>query len=209
MNQSQNEIVEAKLRQDAVAIASKASEVANIETPEQEARAVEFCSQAKIRIGMLETARTRLVKPLNDHVKMINAEFKSVISPMEEAIQIVKDGMTEYRRSETMKAAEEQKAMLEQEARLAARQGDVDSVQEIAKAHAEVEAAAPSIVRTQTGKASFRTAYRFEIVDAAQIPHEFLMPDEAKIKDAVKAAQGEITIAGVRVWKEEVPVIGS
>lgn len=203
------EIIEAKLRQDSVAIASKSAEIANIATPEQEARAIEYCAQTKIRIDLLETARTRLVKPLNDHVKMINAEFKSVTGPMEEAIKSVKLGMSAYRRSEDMKAAEEQKAVLEQEAKLAARQGDVDGLHEIAKAHAEVEAVAPSIVRTQTGKASYRTDPMFEIVDASQIPREFLMPDEAKIKAFARETKGSGTIQGVRIWNEETPIIST
>lgn len=203
----QTEIVEAKLRQDAAIIASRAAEIANISTSEQEKRAVEFCSQAKARVDLLEIARTRLVKPLNDHVKMINAEFKGVVTPIEDAIKSIKLGISAYRQSEDMKAAEEQKALLEQEAKLAARQGDVAGIQEIAKAHAEVEAAAPSIVRTQTGKASFRTDPKFEIVDATQIPREFLMPDEAKIRAYARETKGNGTIQGVRIWNEKTPII--
>lgn len=58
-----------------------------------------------------EEARTKLVKPLNDHVKMINAEFKKITEPLGKAITRVRGLMTAH--SDKVEAAriEEEKRL--------------------------------------------------------------------------------------------------
>lgn len=51
----------------------------------------------------VETARTKLVKPLNDHVKMINGEFKKITEPLTGRITLVRGLMT--RHSDKIEAA--------------------------------------------------------------------------------------------------------
>jgi hypothetical protein len=58
----------------------------------------------------------------------------------------------------------------------------------------------PKITRTEGGSASQRKAWTFEVIDAGAIPREFLMVDEAQIRDAVKMGVREIP--GVRIFEE-------
>ena len=49
---------------------------------------------------------------------------------------------------------------------------------------------------------STREVWRFEITDAAQIPREYLVVDEARIRTVVQALKGDARIPGVRVYAE-------
>jgi hypothetical protein len=49
---------------------------------------------------------------------------------------------------------------------------------------------------------STREVWKFEITDAAQIPREYLVVDEARIRKVVQALKGDAKIPGVRVYPE-------
>lgn len=51
---------------------------------------------------------------------------------------------------------------------------------------------------------SSRKAWKFEIVDAEQLPREFLMPNEKAIGGVVRSLGGKANIPGVRVYDETV-----
>jgi hypothetical protein len=48
-----------------------------------------------------------------------------------------------------------------------------------------------------------RELWKFEIVDPAAVPREYLMVDESKIRKVVGALKGDTVIAGVRVYSEK------
>jgi hypothetical protein len=50
---------------------------------------------------------------------------------------------------------------------------------------------------------AIKTEWKFEIVDAKQIPADFLMPDEKAIGAFVRATKGAKSIAGVRIFSVE------
>lgn len=125
------EVVEQQVA--AVVDAAHAIEVRN--AAEQEA-AVEFLAVAARERKNAEAARTKLVKPLNDHVKMINETFKPKTTALDEASQVVKQKVLVYRaeqeelrkeaqarldaeRAELARAAEEERRRREDEARIA------------------------------------------------------------------------------------------
>lgn len=63
-----------------------------------------------------EAARTKLVKPLNDHVKMINTEFKKITGPLTAAITKVRNMMTAHSdKIEAARKAEEARLRKERE----------------------------------------------------------------------------------------------
>ena len=203
MENSQEAII-AKIETEIAPITEKAKEVSVVKNAGDENRAVEFLSQIKRRFKIVDDARTFLVKPLNDHVKSINARFKETLAPLESAEVSVKAGITAWRSSAEFKELEEKRIALEQEALLAAKQGDTPTVVQISEEHAIASKEAPKSVVAESGKAHFRELTKFEITDANIIPREFLMPDEKKIKAAIEAGA---KIEGVKSWKESVPVI--
>jgi len=194
------------LKSDAMALLDKAAEVAVIASPEQEARAAEFRAQVKLRLKKADEARTFLVKPLNDHVKRINAEVKQATGPMEEADAIVANGMIRWRNSEQVRLAKETADQAALAAQVAVRSGDLDTMQKKAIEHAEAIAVAPKTVQTQSGKLSYRKVKRWEIEDVEKIPAAYWMIDEDKIAASIKA---DFNIPGVKTWTEEIPVISS
>ena len=53
---------------------------------------------------------------------------------------------------------------------------------------------------------SFRDDWKFEIVNAALVPAEYLMPDEAKIGKAVREQKETCHIPGVKTWVVKTPI---
>lgn len=118
------------------------------------------------------------------------------------------------------KAAEEARRKAEEEAR--ARKASAAEI-EAAKKKAEEEAAkiavvaptvvspvvqdAPKVTRTESGSASQRKVWTFEVIDAAQVPREYLMVDEKRIRDAVR--MGTRDIPGIRIFEESKTVFRS
>jgi hypothetical protein len=147
--------------QDAVAIAPtleqvKASEVATqvasivtqaqaieVRTPQEAAAATEFLSQIATAKRKAEDARTYLVKPLNDHVKAINARFKEQAKPLDEADGVVRGKVLAFRREEEDRQRAEQKR-IDAERRERERQAEEErrrAQEEAARAAREAEAA--------------------------------------------------------------------
>lgn len=193
------------IRAEIAPIVAKANIIADIQSPEAEARAVEFLVQIKRRYDMMDAARTFLVKPLNEHVKKINAQFKQDLVPLDEAEAKVKAGMTAWRGSEAFKKLEEARVTLEQEALHAVKTGDTGAIAAIGAEHAMAAQMAPTQVESMSGKAHFRDTTKFEVTDESLIPDAFWSVDEKKIGAAVKAGAKEIP--GVRIWTEQTPVI--
>lgn len=68
----------------------------------------------------------------------------------------------------------------------------------------------PAIKIENSAKAegvSYRGVYCYEIVDPELIPREYLMVDDKKIGQIVRATKATINIPGVKVWKDKSTVI--
>lgn len=147
-------------------------------------------------VKRIEDARTALVKPLNDHVAWINGQFRELTEPVKGADLRIKALMSQYR------------TRLEQE-----RQAEIRRREEAARANVNVETgelppvtvvpAAPTTIQTPTGGATFRTIWKWEVVDMEKVPRMFLAVDPGKLTAAVR--QGVRDIPGVRIYSEEVP----
>lgn len=163
-------------------------------------------STAKIKIGQYQ-ARVEMERRERERKAMEEAE----------ALQRKLDAeVAEANR----KAAEEARRKAEEEAR--ARKASAAEI-EAAKKKAEEEAAkiavvaptvvspvvqeAPKVTRTESGSASQRKVWTFEVIDAAQVPREYLMVDEKRIRDAVR--MGTRDIPGIRIFEESKTVFRS
>jgi hypothetical protein len=58
----------------------------------------------------------------------------------------------------------------------------------------------PRVTRTENGSASQRKGWAFEVVNEAEVPREFMVVDQGKIRDAVK--MGTRSLPGVRIFEE-------
>lgn len=127
--------------------------------------------------------------------------------------------LREQQEAEARRQAEEARKA-EEAARTAAAAGDAAAAAEAQAKAAEaaqaaavaqetaqaIEHMAPAVVAAPAKLAgvSMREDWDFEIVDVNQIPREFLVVDEAKLRKVVKALKGDAKIAGVRVFSKPV-----
>ena len=49
--------------------------------------------------------------------------------------------------------------------------------------------------------------WKFYVENPAQVPREYLIPDEKKIGQIVRAMKGAMQIPGVKIWVEKTPRI--
>jgi len=172
-------------------------------------RMTDLLGVVKARLKASEDARTALVKPLNDHVKWINTQFKGSTGDLTEADHIGRGKLSRYLaeqdRAEAAKAAAlrkeaEDRAIADAEAAEAAgRSAEAEQLMDTAAAIPDAPKAAPT--RGSFGASAGTTKrWTFEVDDIRQVPAQFLQVDAAAIREAIR--NGERTIPGVRIYQE-------
>lgn len=138
----------------------------------------------------------------------------SKIEPLEKKLsgQMVAWQMEQERkRREEQARIEEEMRKREEELRLKAaeeleKQGKTEEAESLLEApisipQVKVEAEIPKVEGMTT-----REEWTFEIIDESQIPREFLIPDEKKIRAYVKAMKERAVIPGIKVFKSAIIV---
>lgn len=154
-----------------------------------------------------------IVKKAYEAHKEAKAQKTKVEAPLAEAEGIIKPALSAWNmeqeriRRQAELAAQEAARKAEEERRLKEaesleKQGDQKGVEEVLSAPIEV---APVIVQKTVPKVqgiSFTERWKFQIVDASKIPREYLVPDEIKIGQVVRALKGATSIPGVKAYSE-------
>lgn len=167
-------------------------------------------------LAKLETIEKGLKRKMADYAQFVEQERrKAEAAAQQAAIEAQRKIDEEARLAQEAadKAAAEAKAKADEAAKAGA--ADAASLAEIAKAEeakAQVVASMPTVqvempvipqasgpVRTAAGTASVRKRWEFGITDPTAIPREYLMVDEKKIREAVKA--GVRSIPGVNIFE--------
>lgn len=171
-------------------------------------KATEFLSGIKARLKKIEELRTQFVKPLNDHVKNINAMFKEQSAPLEQIESKVKRAVADFKLEEDRKAAAE-------EARLAKIRDNANAKRE-EKGLDPIETPVASVersdqtVRTESGRSTTTKVWKFEIEAYSKLPQTVLeevlyLAKEAGLHDRVirkMVADGAREISGVRIYED-------
>lgn len=212
MNNSLETTEIVQLRSDAHSLLCKAEEVADITTLEHENRAVEFLVQVKRRFKIADGKRKDYVIPLKAVIDKLNADFSTILEPLEQAETIVKAGISLFRDTEDFKAKEVARLLAEYVATRAINdyrnettQDTLETAQIAILAQHEASADAPKTVATQSGQARFRKDWKFEIIDEDEVPREMCTPDPVKIRAWIK--NGTRDIQGIKIWEETTPII--
>ena len=180
--------------------------------------AASYLKQIKTKATEIEGLRVKFVKPLNEHVKLINAEFKKPLDLLGQAEAAVKRLLLAWDQAERKRIADEE-ARLREEARkkeeverakllkraeTAEAKGKEDKADELRQQAAEVSVPAPALAPAQRAVGiQVRKSWDFEITDAAAIPREYLTVNETAIRKVVGALKGETKIPGIRVYEKE------
>lgn len=152
----------------------------------------------------VEAVRVKLVKPLNDEVKAINAYAKEIAEPIEGAKKTLTQKLKAWQTAEREKAeAEQAAARAKAEAEAAALMAsDEASIEEVEKAAEKVEVLAAPVTMARAEKpVTVRNIWKFIVKDESKIPREYLMPDTVKIGKAVRG--GLRVLDGVEIYSEE------
>jgi hypothetical protein len=150
----------------------------------------------------VEVLRKSYVGPLNDRVKFINATFRTLTDPLDEANDVTRRKIATYRADvERQRKEAEEINRLRMEA--ARREAALSGTGEISESVdlVEVRAAPAAHVRTSTGTLGTMMVRKWEIVDIGLVPRDYLIVDAARIGKVVRA--GIPAIPGIKIWSEE------
>ena len=183
-----------------------------IETEEQATEASEMVKKLKeleneIRasfdpvIDKAYKAHKEAIAQRDEHLKPVleaQRKLKSVLCDWHTKQEQIK--LEEARReAERLRKLEEEK-ILAQASQLEM-QGETKLAEEILNTPVTVS---PKYEKPKIQGISFAEIWDFEILDEKLIPREYLIPDEQKIRQIVKATKGELNIPGIKIFKRKV-----
>jgi hypothetical protein len=165
-----------------------------IQSDNEYADAAELLKIVKHKFKVLDEERTVSVKPLNDEVKEINAWFKPALDRLKDCEGELKRIMGAY----SLAKQQEQQRILAEAAK-AAEAALVTASDPQANVMALVQQATEAQAPRVAG-VSVSRVWRWELVDAEQVPSDYWSIDPAKLDAAVKA--GARDIPGVRIYED-------
>jgi hypothetical protein len=144
------------------------------------------------------------------HLQRLQNDMKAYTAPAEEINELVSRKAEDWKRAEREAAWREQEA-INRKAREEQERIDAKAREEARAKHAKIPmptpppppvTVVPSVPKVAGIKA--RVNWKFRIVDANKIPREYLMPDDVKIGQMVRATKvvGEV-IPGVEAYSED------
>ena len=167
----------------------------------------------KMITDSLDEAERITKQKIGQHQAKVELERREAERKAKEATEALQKKLDDEAAAANKKAADEAKAKAEEEAR--AKGASPEEVKaEVAKAEedaAKIAVVAPTVVapvvqeaakvtRTESGSASQRKVWTFEIINEKAVPAEYRIIDEQLIKDAVR--MGTRDIPGVRIFEE-------
>jgi hypothetical protein len=147
----------------------------------------------------IDERRQEYVSPLNDKVKVINNLFKTITEPLEQADQITRKQVLDYR-AEQERQRREAEAINQAKQDIAKREMELKGEITVDTKPVEVPQAPAKIVRGALGSAGTAKVWKWQVEDFAKIPDQFKTTDDKKI---LKAVQGGQAIPGIKAWQEE------
>ena len=195
------------------------AERAVIDTPETFNTSVDFIKICTSQLRSAEEIRKSLVKPLNDHVAWINAQFRPITGRIEEAKKLMNRKATEYQTAEEARLAEEawaerkrQEELALQQAEIAAESGDeetAEAILDVAIATPEKEAKAPTGRGTLTGASgSSRGVWKGQLDDvkavcaavaAGELPKEIITVSKSGMNKIANEQKKEGVYKGIEI----------
>jgi len=190
-----------------------------VNNPQRYEAAAGFVKTMKKLRGQIDDTFDPVVKTAHAAHKEAVAAKKKHMEPVVQAEKITKGKMSLYvQEAERQRRKEEEKLRKEalkraEEERLAAAEkaesaGDEEEVECLLD---EAVEAAPVTLESTTPKIagiSYRTVWKYKIVDEAKIPRKYLKIDETRISQIVRAMKDETDIAGVEVYSEQTAAVG-
>lgn len=167
----------------------------------------------------LEETRTAITGPMNAALKRVNEFFRAPADKLVTVERTIKSRLVAYadeqerqRREAQLKAdeaARKEREKLEAQAAKAAAAGKTEKAEQLEVRAATVVAPVVNREPPKIAGITTREVWKFEITDPAQVPREYLVVDEARVRKVVQALKGDTRIAGVRVYSERALAAGA
>lgn len=167
-------------------------------------------SAINAKLAALEDRRLSITRPMDAAKKAVMSLFAPATERLEAAKKALTAGMLTYQRQKqeaaaeaqrrANEAAEKERARLAQRAERAEASGKADKAEALREQAMTTVAPVVAISQAKAKGVSTRANWQFEVTDPSLIPREFLMVDEKKIGQVVKAMKGDTNIPGIRVW---------
>lgn len=184
-----------------------------VTTPEAYEFAGTKLTEIKARRKALDELRKTITEPLDKAKKAVMDFFRGPGDRLDQAEAAIKRSMLQFQAEAERKRREEQARLeeqarkerekLERQAAAAAAKGREEKAAELEARAATVVAPIAQTAARKVAGVGFRTVWKFEVVDPAAVPREYLVVDEAKIRKVVGALKEGTSIPGVRVWSEK------
>ncbi len=184
--------VKAKVNQALVAVRGLV-----IKSAEDFNAGVELGNKIKLVSKAVTQRKEAITKPLNEALKSARDLFRPLENDLDSAETELKSKMLAFKE-------EERKALAETQAKAEAsvEKGTMKPETALRKVQDAKANVTDKTVETSTGaKATEKFVTEYVIVDETAIPREFLVPDMAKIKEAMKSG---VAVAGVEARKKSV-----
>ena len=150
----------------------------------------------------IEEKRKEYSQPINDHLKAVNEAFKVFTEPLNQADQITRRKILDYRAEQECRRQEvEEIARLEREA--AERKAALTGEPIVEPGVIETPPTAPDHYRAEMGTLGKMAIHKWEVLDFSLIPDLYKKIDAGEVTAVVKASKGKITIPGIRIYTEE------
>ena len=147
----------------------------------------------------IEERRKEYTSPLNDKVKSINNLFKTITEPLEQADQITRKKVLDYR-AEQERQRREAEAINQAKLDIAKREMELKGEITVDTTPVVVPDVPAKVTRGALGSACTAKVWKWEVEDFDKIPNQFKTTDDKKILKAVQAGQ---SIQGIKAWQEE------
>lgn len=143
---------------------------------------VELLSQANSLFKSIKAEHDSKTTPYDEKIKEIDADFIPSEKALKNLISYLRTEIGEYQTRQTDIASKKQEKISEK-----VNDGKIKFETGVKKMN-EVDVPAGKI-STDSGKVSFRTDKKLKIINFTEIPREYLIPDEKRILEALKAGK--------------------
>ncbi len=151
----------------------------------------------------IEEKRKEYVSPIREHLDRVNNAFKEFVAPLDQADQLTRKKIMDFRQEQERKRKEAEAIEAEKLA-LAKREMELKGELTVDLTPIEKPEAVPDKVQTDMGTTGTMRIWKWEVLDKAAVPDEYKIVDSAMVTKVVKASQGKIIIPGIKVYYEDV-----
>jgi hypothetical protein len=161
-------------------------------------KATEYLSQLNLAKDKVTDRMETITKPAKQTIKAAEAVWKPFITAAKEAIELIRENMSEYQTEQTRLAREEEEKIASRVGQGKGKLKYETAVQQIENVDKPVDK-----VMTESGSVKFREDEVFEVIDITLLPVEYILPNEVKIRAAMKDGK---KLPGVAYSTKQVPI---